>query len=482
MLILNFSPAPPLSPAQREQIRASVVRHLDARFAVAPLHVRVVDVPQRRSVEATLDACGLTAGEWKTLPIAPRITAEHPFAGALLGGGEREEGICVAGDTGGRKMRPTFASLFSGGEGTSTGARQAGLRHIWGLEIDDAIAQVARDNGFDVRTADVLQADPADYETPTVLHASPPCGSFSLAKQERRETGYDLALARATARFIERLRPRYFTLENVYGYRLSESWATIADALNCCGYWYDLAHVNAADFSVPQTRKRMIVRAPQGQMVPQLPPPEPWVGWLESIRDLLPTLPESQLAPWQLRGLRALWETTLINSAGYPDADGERVPVTRRADEPANTILANHAGRGMRAFIVDGAHAGRLPTVRMDDEPMFTIDTGGVKHPSRPFLVGGQYGQPANGGAPRPVQLRWQEEPAFTVTAQNKGDWRAWLARGKVMQVTPRALARFQAFPDEYRLLANKTLACRVIGMAVPPLLYQRIVTQLLKP
>ena len=36
MLILNFSPAPPLSAAQVEQIRASVVRHLDARFAVTP--------------------------------------------------------------------------------------------------------------------------------------------------------------------------------------------------------------------------------------------------------------------------------------------------------------------------------------------------------------------------------------------------------------------------------------------------------------
>ena len=62
------------------------MRHLDARFAVAPLHVRVVEVPQRRSVEATLDACGLTAAEWKAEAIAPRITAEHPFAGALLTG------------------------------------------------------------------------------------------------------------------------------------------------------------------------------------------------------------------------------------------------------------------------------------------------------------------------------------------------------------------------------------------------------------
>ena len=419
----------------------------------------------------------------------------------------------------------TIATLFSGGEGVGCGARAAGLRHLWGIEVDDAIAQVARDNGFDVETADILEADPADYETPTVLHASPPCPNFSSAKQGRRESDYDVVLARATARFIEKLRPYFFTLENVYGYRKSQSWQIIADALNRCGYWFDLAHVNAADFGVPQTRKRMIVRAALGQMVPQLPPPEPWVGWYEAIEDLIPTLPESQFAPWQLARLK-LDSTTLVDSAGYPDVSGVPVPVTRRGDEPANTVIANHARRGMRAFlmagggntsfadakpgrgmreanepahtvttitvkggaalrafIVDGANAGRAPTVRLQNEPMFTVDAmRDSKHPRRAFLVGGQFAAPADGnGEPRPVQVRGQDKPTFTVTAVNKGDWRAWLAQGRVVQMTPRALARFQAFPDSYILPGNKTLACKVVGMAVPPLLYQKIVGQLIE-
>lgn len=307
-------------------------------------------------------------------------------------------------------MTSTIATLFSGGEGVGCGARQAGLRHIWGIEIDDPIAQVARDNGFDVRTTNILQANPADYEIPTVLHASPPCVNFSDANPTGLETAYDLALARATARFIEVLQPPRFTLENVWRYRKSESWAIICDTLNRCGYWFDLAHVNAANMGVPQTRKRMIVRAALGQMIPQLPAPEPWIGWYESISDLIPTLPESKFAPWQLRGLRALWETTLVDSAGYPGADGERIPVTRRAEEPANTILANHGGRGIKAFVVDGASA-----------------------------------------------------------------------QGRVVQMTARCGARFQGFPDEYRLPENKALVWRVIGMAVPPLLYQRIIAQLLE-
>lgn len=84
MIILNFSPAPPISATQCEQIRASILSRLDQRFVVKPLKVRVFWVPRHPTVEATLDACGLTSGEWRTQPIAPRITADHPFGGALL--------------------------------------------------------------------------------------------------------------------------------------------------------------------------------------------------------------------------------------------------------------------------------------------------------------------------------------------------------------------------------------------------------------
>lgn len=339
-----------------------------------------------------------------------------------------------------------IATLFSGGEGVGVGARNAGLHHLWGIEIDSDMAQAARRNGFNVETADILEVNPVNYEAPTVLHASPPCPNFSVAKQGRREANNDICLAHAVSSFIQTLRPEYFTLENVWGYRKSQSWAIIRDALYRYGYWFDLAHVNAANFGVPQTRKRMIVRAAKGKMVPFLPPPEPWVGWYEAIEDLIPTLPGSQLAPWQLKGLE-LDDTTLVDSAGYPGTDGVRIPVTRKSDEPANTIVANRASRGMRAF-----------------------------------LVGGQFARPASGNSdPRPVQTRRADEPSYTVTAQNKGDWRVWLRKGRVVQMTPRALARLQSFPDSYVLPSNKGLACKIIGNAVPPLLYQKIVAQLLR-
>ena len=77
----------------------------------------------------------------------------------------------------------TIATLFSGGELVGIGARTAGLTHLWGIEYDNDIANVARTNGFHVITADVMTMDPATLEVPDVLHASPVCKRASRANQ-----------------------------------------------------------------------------------------------------------------------------------------------------------------------------------------------------------------------------------------------------------------------------------------------------------
>jgi len=343
-------------------------------------------------------------------------------------------------------MPRTIATLFSGGEGVGVGARAAGLEHIWGIEYDDAIAQVARENGFDVLTADVKDVNPDDFQRPDVLHASPPCPNFSSAKTGAEESDCDVVLARRIAEFIERLKPAVFTLENVYMYRKSRSWEVIREALSRCGFWIDLAHVNAADFGVAQTRKRMVVRAMRGRMVPYLPWPRPWRGWYDAIEDLIPGLPMSDFAPWQMERLpKALTQTVMLSQGISRDHTGQEYGITmRQADEPSFTVTANSNMNGIRAV-----------------------------------LVGGQYNKPA-GCDDRAPQTALEDEPAFCVTASYKGDWRAFVQSGRIVRMNVRALARFQSFPDDYILPAQSTLAGRVVGNAVPPLLYERIVEQLI--
>jgi len=54
-------------------------------------------------------------------------------------------------------------TMFSGGDGAGIAMKMLGVSHVGGIEWDDEIAAVARANGFDVTTADILQCNPAPY-------------------------------------------------------------------------------------------------------------------------------------------------------------------------------------------------------------------------------------------------------------------------------------------------------------------------------
>lgn len=242
----------------------------------------------------------------------------------------------------------TFATLFLGGELFGVGAVQAEYEHIWGIEKDDTISQVARLNGFDVKTDDVRSINGfTKLHKPYHLHASPPCPSFSRAKRDAVETALDLELADAVCRSIVALKPKTFTLENVVGYRRSESFQRITRTLSDLGYWWDARNLNAADFGVPQTRVRLIVRASRN-LLQQYPHRVKWNGWYAAIEDLIPSLPDSKFAPWQLARLPQEYKDFVIGNGNRSTA--------LEPDEPMQTITANRNQGSIRAFIVGGGN------------------------------------------------------------------------------------------------------------------------------
>lgn len=414
----------------------------------------------------------------------------------------------------------TITTLLSGGEGVGCGARAAGITHLQGFEYDDAIAQVARDNGFNVITADVMSLDPTTLPIPDILHASPVCKRASGANQSAelnedgtKEAPEDIAMGEKIAQFIDVMTPRTFTLENVFQYRTFKAFKTICAALSRNGYMWDFDNLNSADYGVPQTRRRLILRAVRGALLPNLPQPEKWVGWHESILDLIPTLPDSQFAPWQLERLPfEVKETAMLNRN-----QSKRDDYPRLAPEPAYTVCAEGSNGRTRAFIVDCQKAGdtngdRLVTLRQGDEPMFTVTNGkGNRQPVRAYLVSdhsksaGEGVQVVddsspffsirageNGGSyPKALLIssidctaREDQEPANTIVATGDGHSippRAWLSQGRVVSMTPRALCRFQSIPDSYILPGNKKLACVIIGNAVPPLMIEKLYRQIIE-
>lgn len=398
--------------------------------------------------------------------------------------------------------------LFAGVGGWSEGARQAWHEVIAAVEHDPIAADYyARNHGSHVICADILNVNPHDMPAAEILLASPPCPNFSIAKAGGKETDNDITLARKVAEFITTLRPRFVFLENVYAYRKSQSWAIVQDALSAAGFWHDLNHFNAADFAVPQTRKRMIVRAIRKAEMPLLPQKLPWQGWYAAIEDLLDTLPESKFAPWQEKRLHDNYEDLenfLVNATDSGkearhnprpgSAPAPTLTTTRQlkaflvgggntnikegkpgkgvlADwQPAHTVAADQGAP--RAFLVGTQHFG---TPRCQDDPAPTITSAHTANKYRAFLMDSQNSR----GGSRP-SVRMAEEPSFTVTAQaNKGQSRAWLSRGRVVSMTPHALARFQSFPDTTIWPEGKSAATRLIGNAVPPLMAAALLKEL---
>lgn len=377
------------------------------------------------------------------------------------------------------------------------------------------------------------------------------CKSFSVAKAGREELEIDRKAAEATARFVRELRPRIFTLENVWGYRQSESWAIIYRQLVRSGYSVGFAKLSAADYGVPQTRERMIVWAVLDGVAPPAPTPTHaenppaaglfgdvlprWIGWYAAIEDLLPSLPDSQLAPWQLKRLPEELRTLLVGAGGF---DGN--VIQSGADDPAFTVTANHNQDTVRGVLVDGDNAGKegpihrqaptpSPSVSQSTKPSAVLvmtgntsdvqapsdspalaatpETGGrvravlveqnandssgsaiekeaaspagtvrtgTNHAAKAILVDGKLGSYGENMTVRPAPA---PAPAVT-TSHNNRDLKAAVGV-RTVRMTPRCLARFQSFPDWYELPKSNRLACTGIGNAVPPLLMQRVAEHL---
>lgn len=372
----------------------------------------------------------------------------------------------------------TFMSLFSGGGGADIGAMMAGMTPVAAVEYDADIADVYRHNlGDHVTVADICALDPADFPAVDVLHASPPCPNFSTAKRGATETPQDIALSDAVIRFVTTLRPRAFTLENVIGYRKSESYRRILAALHESGYWTAVHKINFADYGVPQTRRRLIVRAVLGGWVPPLQPAHAgrWVGWYEAIEDLIPTLPDCELANWQRERLPDEWGEFAASVRGVALSNASSLD-QRAGMEPFITATADNASKGALRAILFGNNANTTsgaPVYIAAAAPAQTVRTATGGRLQRAVLIGGANTSAAQ-SAPG-VGVSSADEPTRLVNASNSGNWRA-IADTRIVRMTPRALARFQTFPDWYELPASQTLAGTVIGNAVPPLGYAAMV------
>jgi DNA (cytosine-5)-methyltransferase 1 len=358
-------------------------------------------------------------------------------------------------------IKLTAITFFAGAGGACAGLEQAGFEVIWGNEFYAPIADIWQLNHPEaiLNRSDILELYYRDIPSSDLLWASPPCPEFSRAKKGR--TGgtdkENTLIAQQLAVIIRLRKPPAVVIENVPDYAKSKSFKCLLLHLRAEGYSITWSVLNAADYGTPQTRQRLILvaRLDGPAVLPSATHSRyqsnqlslfgdrllPWVGWHESIADLLPKLQPAKLSIPQMTELlkrRILLESQLID--GKANSYGSSVTI-RAANEPAYTITANAGTRQVSRILLvqlTGYHNSRGPTLKLEHEPVFTI-TASMAHDGKCNKDG---------------------FPSFRSPA-------TIFAGLQTLKVDPHCLARFQGFPDSHRWGPIKAVNCRAIGNAV---------------
>lgn len=179
-----------------------------------------------------------------------------------------------------RRGRPRFdeallaIDLFAGMGGLTLGLKRGGFRVIGAVEIDPLAVEsyTLNHRGTRVWPMDVRKVDPRELMTDLglipgrldLLAACPPCQGFSTIRTLNRERAVaddrnDLLLA--ILPFVQALRPKTLMMENVPGLVRDERFDAFRESLSTIGYSMTLDVLDAAEFGVPQRRRRLILLA-----------------------------------------------------------------------------------------------------------------------------------------------------------------------------------------------------------------------------
>lgn len=336
--------------------------------------------------------------------------------------------------------------LFCGCGGLSYGFEKAGVNILLGIDNDAMALKTFELNhkGSKSICGDITEIgyDPdikgvIGNRTIDIIIGGPPCQGMSLSGFRKFDDPRN-KLYLSYIRLVEEIEPKAFVIENVPGLvslfngKIIDS---IIDKFTKIGYTITHKILCAADYGVPQNRKRVVFVGLKNKEFIFPDAGKEIITCEMALSDLPPLIDDlgNEFAKYQTNPQNAYQQLMRENS-----------------DNVRNHIAAAHSSRIQQiiSHVPDGGNNKDLPeeyrntrnfhvawTRFNSRKPAPTIDTGHRHH----------------------FHYKYNRVP------------------------TVRECARLQSFPDNFIFLGNKTEQFRQVGNAVPPIMAQRLAESLLK-
>lgn len=324
-----------------------------------------------------------------------------------------------------RRRRYAFVDLFCGAGGLAEGFRRAGLRPVFAADIDEAAAKTYEKRfGHKVHTDGVEKLKKIPVRAQVVI-GGPPCVGFSrLGKMSPTRDHKKLnGLWRHYLRIVRKIQPLAFVVENVPEFLRSMEFKAFERLARRMGFRVASGVLDAAEFGVPQKRRR---------------------AFIFGMRGIEPVLPEPT-------GERATVRQTL---RGLP-------------------IKPN--GKNL--------HVGRNPKP-LSIERYKCIPAGGNRFDlvkKRPDITPKCWLKKRTGSTDVFGRLPWEGLAPTIRTEFFKPEKGRYLHPEAHRAITLREGARLQSFPDGFKFFGSMTQIARQIGNAVPPQLAKAAAKALLQ-
>src|ERR1700723_3626976 len=364
--------------------------------------------------------------------------------------------------------RPIGVDLFAGAGGLSLGFEQAGFDVAAAVEIDPIHCAVHQ---FNFPNCAVVCADASKIDGKRIREAAglngtaidavfggAPCQGFSLIGHRALDDPRNGLLAEFLRLTVE-LDARYFVFENVKGLTVGKHRQLLdelIEAFDAKGYRVRLPYhvLNAADFGVPQDRRRLfLLGAKKGVKLPEYPP-YPALLRATTVWDALGDLRDVDDYP-------DLWESDSVEKAKFGKASAYARVLRGLADDPhdfsyprnwdsrrlTSSMRTEHTTRSQRRF-------KSTPYGKVEEISRFLkLDPDGICNTLRA-------GTGSDRGAftsPRPIHPY------------------------KLRCITVREAARLHSYPDWFRFHSTKWHGFRQIGNSVPPRLGRAVAAELVR-